>query len=408
MIPSVLDSQTNGFITKWTVSGDATDRTIALPLVNTRSEGALSYNCTVDWGDGSALSTVTAYNDVNRIHTYATNGTYNVEIRGTCEGWSFNNGGDRLKIVQVVYWGDAGGFNGVKYLKSGFYGCSNLTSLGTGVILPSGAGIGLDGFSNAFYGCSQLTSIPTDLFRYNTTVTTNGFRNTFRNCTALTFIPIDLFRYNTTVTTNGFNSTFYNCMKLTSIPTDLFKYNINLTSDGFNSTFYNCSLLVSIPIDLFRYNVSISSSGFYYTFFSCLSLTSIPTDIFKYNTAVSSDGFNGTFYGCTNLATVPAQLFKYNTQCTNFNEVFYNCVRLQLIENLFFDAGDEGSRFLNLSVDFTNSFNRSLFFGIQGSAPDLWSCNFGSGTPTKTGCFGGAGNSLTSLANYGTVPADWK
>ena len=175
----------SGFVTRWTVAGDATARTITLPLVNTRTEGALAYNCTVDWGDGSALSTVTAYNDANRIHTYASNGTYNVEIKGTCEGWSFNNAGDKLKIVAVVNWGTVGGHNGWKYLKQGFYGCTNLTSLGVGSILASGTGILTDGFYHTFFGCTSLTSIPVDLFRYNTAVSTSGFYQTFYGCTKL-------------------------------------------------------------------------------------------------------------------------------------------------------------------------------------------------------------------------------
>ena len=415
-------NQTNGFITKWTVSGDATARTITLPLVNTRAEGALSYNCTVDWGDGSALSTVTAYNDVNRIHTYAANGTYTVEICGTCEGWSFNNTGDILKIVAVVYWGDAGGFNGFKYLAGGFYGCSNLTSLGTGVILPSGTGILTDGFVYTFYNCTSLTSIPTDLFRYNTAVSTSGFFRTFSNCTSLT----------------------------------------------------------SIPTDLFRYNTAVSSSAFYQTFYYCTSLTSIPTDLFRYNTAVSTSGFIDTFYYCISLTSIPTDLFRYNTLCTSFNSCFSNCVKLQVLSNIFYEPGEETTRFLNLTVDFTSVFYRTSFSGVQGVAPNLWTCDFGetitlstapatnwaagdtitgqtsgatalvvskvsslvykikqhigtftlgetigvtgvpaklaaqdgshptfSGTPISTTCFGGAGNSLTSLSNYASIPTGW-
>lgn len=40
------------------------------------------YNCTVDWGDGSPLSTVTTHNSANRVHTCVADGTYNVEVRG--------------------------------------------------------------------------------------------------------------------------------------------------------------------------------------------------------------------------------------------------------------------------------------------------------------------------------------
>lgn len=128
-----------GFKTQWAVAGNAAARTITLPLVQNRAEGALAYNFTVSWGDGTS-STVTAWNDANRIHTYATDGTYNVDIRGTCEGWSFNNAGDKLKIRKVLSWGDSTKFNGFKYLKGGFYGCTNLEYIGAGPILGSGRG----------------------------------------------------------------------------------------------------------------------------------------------------------------------------------------------------------------------------------------------------------------------------
>jgi hypothetical protein len=452
--------ETNGFITKWTVSGDATARTITLPLVQNRNEGALAYNCTVDWGDGSALSTVTSYNDANRIHTYAGNGTYNVEIRGTCEGWSFNNTGDKLKIVGVVYWGDAGGFNGFKYLANAFYGCANLTSLGVGVILPSGTGIGTNGFNTSFGNCTSLTTIPVDLFkyntlvaggafnavfsgctglatipldlfRYNTAVSSAGFANAFADCTSLTAIPTDLFRYNTSVSTSGFSRTFAGCSSLTSIPTDLFRYNTLAATTSFSNTFNGCTSLSSIPTDLFRYNTGVNQ--FANTFNSCTSLITIPTDLFRYNTAVNSfsNCFTGcnslttiptdlfrynvlvadffqTFSGCSLLNSVPAELFRYNTSCTDFRFVFNNCNSLQLLSTIFYNAGEQTTRFLNKSVDFTSSFARSSFSGIQGTAPDLWNCSFGTGTPTTALCFGGTGNSLTSLSNYGAIPVAWR
>ena len=499
--------QTNGFITQWTVAGDSTARTITLPLVNTRAEGALSYNCTVNWGDGSPLSTVIAYNDANCIHTYAANGTYNVEIRGTCEGWSFNNGGDKLKIVKVVYWGDAGGFNGFKYLKRGFWGCVNLTSLGAGVILPSGTGILTDGFNYTFNGCSSLTGIPVDLFRYNTAVTTGAFRNTFQNCSSLTAIPVDLFRYNTSVSDNAFNSTFQNCSALTVIPVDLFRYNTAVSSSAFNSTFQNCSALTVIPVDLFRYNTAVSDNGFLNAFNGCSALASLPVDLFRYNTAVTGQSFDQTFYGCSalaslpvdlfryntlagsfnstfencsTLASIPPDLFRYNTACTIFIAVFHNCVKLQVLSTVFYEAGEETTRFLGLTIDFTFAFFRTSFSGVQGTAPNLWTCDFGetitlstapvtdwdpgdtitgqtsgatalvvskvstlvykikqhlgtfalgeivgvtgvplklaaqdgshptfSGKPTSTSCFGGAGNNLTSLDNYASIPTGW-
>ena len=118
-----------GFKTEWVVAGDATARTITLPLYNSGT-----FNCTVIWGDGTANSTVTTYNSANRIHTYAANGTYDVEIQGECPAWSFNWTGDS-RITKIVDWGNCSGFGGFKYLSNGFYGCTNLTISATDKIL---------------------------------------------------------------------------------------------------------------------------------------------------------------------------------------------------------------------------------------------------------------------------------
>ena len=477
MLKLLLGAGGRGFVTKWTVGAGVS---VTLPLVQSRTEGALSYNCTVDWGDGAAFSVVTAYNSASATHTYTNAGTYNVEIRGTCEGWSFNGAGDCLKIVAVVYWGDVGGFNGFKYLANAFYGCTNLTSLGTGVILPSGTGILSDGFYSFCQNCSALTAIPVDLFRWNPSTAGSIFAYAFYGCSSLSSIPADLFRYNTAVSNSGFASAFYGCTSLTTIPTDLFRYNTAVSGSGFNATFRGCTALASIPTDLFKYNTVVAASGFYQAFYGCTSLTTIPTDLFRYNTAVSSLGFYQTFRGCSVLATIPADLFRYNTQCTSFYQTFYACVKLQVLSNTFYESGEETTRFLNLTMDFTSCFSRTSFSGVQGTAPNLWTCDFGetitlstapatdwvagdtitgqtsgatalvvskvsalvykikqhigtftlgetvgvtgvpaklaaqdgthptfSGTPVSTTCFGGAGNSLTSLSNYASIPTGW-
>ena len=72
-------------------------QSFTLPLVNPSTirdtEGGVAadygYDFIVDWGDGNT-STVQAYNDANKVHSYETAGTYNIEIKGQCDGWSFN------------------------------------------------------------------------------------------------------------------------------------------------------------------------------------------------------------------------------------------------------------------------------------------------------------------------------
>ena len=290
-----------------------------------------------------------------------------------------------------------------------FYGCTGLTSIPADLFRYN-VNVSTSGFYGTFYNCSSLTSIPTDLFRHNTLVSTFGFYQTFRGCSSVTSIPTDLFRHNTLVSTFGFYQTFRGCSSVTSIPADLFRHNTLVSTSGFYQTFYNCSSLTSIPTDLFRYNTLVSISGFYQTFYGCSSLTSIPTDLFRHNTLVSTSGFFGTFYGCTNLTSIPADLFRYNVNVSTngFYQTFYDCTKLQLNKWIFFASGEEGTRFLNKVSTFYRCFYRTSFTGTQGEAPELWNCDFGTETPTKTGCFEGSGNSLTSLSNYNDIPNDWK
>jgi len=170
----------------------------------------------------------------------------------------------------------------------------------------------------------------------------------------------------------------------------------------------NCTNLTgSIPTDLFRYNTLVSGGGFSYTFSNCTNLTgSIPTDLFRYNTLVSGGGLDATFRSCPSLTgSIPTDLFRYNTQCTSFNSTFYLCPKLQQNANIFYADGEQSTRFLNQSVDFTNCFRVTSYTGDQGVAPDLWNCNFGTGTPIKTDCW--QGHSVPTVSNFADIPADW-
>lgn len=518
----------NAFTVEWTVSGDAAARTVTLPLVDTRAEGSLSYNCVIDWGDGSALSFVTAYDDANRIHTYASNGTYRMKVFGVMEGWSFANGGDCAKLTAIINWGSAPAFDGFKYLYQGFYGCSNLTSIGTSPIPASGTGILSDGFYMAFRGCSNLASVSANLFSLHPNVSGYSFNRCFLG-TGITSIPSGLFINNNSATDMEF--AFYQCASLTTIESGAFDGLTSVTSfsycfaedtsltsvpsglfddctavTDFSFLFYKSALttipsglfdnntavttfsacfqqsdLSSIPSGLFDYTTAVTTvtsafrstditaipSGLFdsmtlitdasYLFYACLSLTAIPSGLFDNNTAIDDLMFcfcncpitsipsglldyltalinargvfkntdittipsglfdNNTaitslrevFMDCELLTTTPSELFRLNTACINFTDAFSGCVKHQENIDLFYQSGEEATRFLNQDVDFTRCFDRDSFTGTQGTAPDLWNCSFGTGTPTTTDCWNGAGNSASSLTNYASIPGGW-
>jgi hypothetical protein len=407
------------FVTEWVTSSNG--ETITLPLT-----AGYTYNCTVDWGDSGPTSTITAYNDADRIHTYSSAGTYQVSITGTCEGWSFNNGGDKLKITKVISWGTGASFNGFKYLKSGFYGCVSLTSLPTDgtKILASGDGVTTDGFYQLFRSCSNIEEIPSSIFDNHVKV--ESFERCFILCTRLATIPDGLFGYNTAVI--NFEDCFWGCSSLNNIPSNLFSENVEVTN--FSGCFSDCGSLAAIPDDLFTSNIEVTS--FRECFYGCTSIVAIPEDLFAFNTKVTSfrecfyncasitaisDGlfehnedvtdFNSCFYGCSLLTTAPNSLFATNVDVTDFSYCFSGCYSLQQNPWTFYTDGQQATRFNGKIVDFTGCFERSAFAGSQGTAPDLWECDFGSGSATKTNCWYGSGNSLTSLTNYYSIPDEW-
>jgi surface protein len=108
----------NTFVTRWdttrTSSGSSNTSQIRLPL-----EAGGTYNFVVQWGDGSS-ATITS--SAQGLRTYAAAGVYNVTITGTLVGWRFNDGGDRLKLLDVMQWGTMRLGNNGGY----FYGASNM------------------------------------------------------------------------------------------------------------------------------------------------------------------------------------------------------------------------------------------------------------------------------------------
>jgi surface protein len=110
------------FVTTWKTdnAGTSASDQITLPLVSTGT-----YDFNVDWGDGSD-DDITAYNQAEVTHTYASAGTYTVTIAGTIRGFRFGNVGDKLKLLTI----DSYGSLDISTDQS-FYGCANLTSTAT-------------------------------------------------------------------------------------------------------------------------------------------------------------------------------------------------------------------------------------------------------------------------------------
>lgn len=112
-----------------------------------------TYNAVIYWGDGSQ-SIITAYNDTDLTHTYATGGTYTVTITGSLPAIYFNNGGDMLKVTGITNYED---LDFVSDQLSAFYGCGNMTTFNAGSSGITFLNETLTSATNMFNNCSFPT-----------------------------------------------------------------------------------------------------------------------------------------------------------------------------------------------------------------------------------------------------------
>ena len=161
-----------------------------------------TFDADIEWGDG-AVSSVTAWNDAQLQHTYATAGDHLIRVRGSFPNIYFNNAGDGLKVKSVENLGDVGWAT----LYKAFYGCSNMTSFTAGTTDTSA----VTNMSQMFQVCSSLTSL--DVSSFDTSAVTTMYA-TFLNCSSLT--SLDVSSFDTSAVTN-MSAMFQGCTSATDI-----------------------------------------------------------------------------------------------------------------------------------------------------------------------------------------------
>ncbi len=109
------------FTVKTDNAGTSNNDQFTLPLDSSFS----SITAKVDWGDGNT-DDITTYNQSEVTHTYSSAGTYTIKITNALKGWKFDNGGDKLKMLDIQNWGVLD----INTTKT-FNGCDNLTQSAT-------------------------------------------------------------------------------------------------------------------------------------------------------------------------------------------------------------------------------------------------------------------------------------
>lgn len=267
---NILNDTTNGIdpeVFAFTITTATPSETFTLPLPS-----GLSYNFTVSWGDESS-DVITAYNQVEATHTYTTSGTYQIMISGTCQGFSFNDSGDKTKIISVDNWGN----------------------------------ISLTTYANMFYGCSNLISVPNDTL---TTPTVNHTLGYFLRGTAVSVLYGNMFS-NLSTTASLFR-TFQDMTSLTTIGSGIFNTLTSVTT--IEGVFQGCSSLTSIPLDIFDNMTGILNAAA--VFFDCDLQIDI-SGLFDNCTSITT--FNYAFYGNGNLTSASGQLWLRNPNSPDYN-----------------------------------------------------------------------------------------
>lgn len=227
------------FTVKTDNTGTSSSDQFTVPTVS-----AGTYNSYVDWGDGLPIQYITTYNDARWTHTFAGGaGTYTVKIWGTLKGLSFNNGGDKLKLLNISQWGC---FN-PKNQSNIFYGCTNLTVPATDA--PDLTGVTT--LQTFFRDCKALTTIPG--LRYWDTSNITQFTSMFIGCDNFNEPGVG---YLNTSSATLMNYMFSSCYKFNQ-PLPNFDTS-NVTTFGLQGMFNNC-LVFDQDISHFVINPAITT-----------------------------------------------------------------------------------------------------------------------------------------------------
>ena len=248
-----------------------------------------TYSCTIDWGDSSS-DVITAWNQAQATHTYATGGVYTVTVTGTCQGFKPYNHADRNKITEFITFSCAGA--GITSMSDMFRDMTHVASFGE--VVDTSA---VTSFQSCWYGCSGMTATP-DTSNWDTSSVTS-FAFCWLNCSGMT-LPPDTSNWDTSAVTS-----FAYCWQ-------------------------GCSGMISPP-DTSNWDTS-SVISFQNCWFGCSGMTATP-DTSGWDTS-SVTSFQSCWYGCSGM-TLPPDTSNWDTSSViSFQNCWQNCT----FQPVFYDS----------------------------------------------------------------------
>ena len=244
-------------------AGTSATNQFTIPTNTSGITQAFLYDITTS--DGQSITGLTSGTTI----TFPTAGTYDIFISGSFPQCYFNNGGDKLKLLDIKNFGIYA--LGSTNQSNAFYGCSNMVISATDI----GHFENVTTFDFSWRGCSSLISFPL----LDTSSVTN-FRGAWYGCSSLTSFPL----LDTSSGTDFF-AAWFTCSSLTSFP-------LIDTSSGtnFSLSWRNCTSLTSFPSNAFDTNIATNyTNSFSFTNLTTQSIDNILVSL------VASGVTNGTF-----------------------------------------------------------------------------------------------------------------
>jgi surface protein len=286
----------NAFITTWDtrITGTGTitgTSSIALPLYGTQA-------ITASWGDGT-VSLISQSAQADRTHSYAEPGIYTVSITGQGQGFQFNNGGDRAKLMDIVQWGSISGST-----TDTFEGCFNLVGTAADPHVLQTTNLG-----SYFIGASKFNG-------YINNWNTSNINSMSQMFSAATSFNQDIGNWNTSKVTSFFNMFRGNGMTFNNGGSDSIKNWDTSNATDFSFMFWRSRF--NQPIG--TWNVS-KGINFSFTFWQCpfnqnigawnVEKATNMSEMFGYNTGFN----NGSSPDINNWRPI---------SCSNFGSMFVN------------------------------------------------------------------------------------
>ena len=325
---------------------------------------------TIDWGDGSTDSNVSA----NITHTYATPGTYQISISGTYPRIIFGSSPDRNKLVSVDQWGDTkwlqlesafGNCNNVQILATDAPDLSNLTSLSymfynTAVMNNDLSSWDFSGITNMSYMFLGTESFNQDVSSWDTGNVTN-MAYMFSNANAFNQ---NISSWDTSKVTS-MRSMFYNADSFNQDLSDLDISSVTNMGDifsysGLSTANYDSMLISWSQLEGLDTYLNLGAYGINY----CEGAEARQSLIDTYNWSIYDSGF-----ACPNTVPFVTTWKTDNPGSSNDNQV---TITYPGSGDYSIDWGD-GSSDANVSEEITHTYatSGSYQISISGTYPRI-------------------------------------